>query len=262
MIRQLVIDKHEGVFAYAKKIPFLSKKKVKFKKGLNILVGSNGSGKSTILLMIARYLAATQGGFSVVTEGWIRDNYNMFDHKHVLHHSIEHDGQPILYGNPRNMVGLSGGAFDDDFFESGLRNIMTRASTGQTTMGRLNYPFSVLAGRTEFPKEVEYRIHKDQVNEVWAKSIEALEANFVAKLEKSQPTVLLDEPESGLSLEMQARLWTKLLGVKLVAANFQIIVASHSPFAIGHKHANYIEMEAGYLESSLISIKEWTEILG
>ena len=46
---------------------------MEFKPGLNILVRPNGSGKSTVLRMLAESMCAFRGGVSAVGESTIHD---------------------------------------------------------------------------------------------------------------------------------------------------------------------------------------------
>ncbi|MHC4406953.1 MAG: AAA family ATPase, partial [Planctomycetota bacterium] len=101
-----------------------------FTPGINILWGPNGIGKSTIILALARLTHCEQGGRSVVTStsirqlerGWgAREDFRKKELTSGMH--IDFDGQPVVYRNPHNNVGLIGGmaGFDDDFYNEGLK---------------------------------------------------------------------------------------------------------------------------------------------
>ena len=64
-------------------------------------------------------------------------------------------------------------------------------------------------------------------------------------IDKGQPTILLDEPDTGLDARRALTLWSILTSPE-VTSKFQIIVVSHSPLAMMAKGANIIEMEKGY----------------
>lgn len=104
---------------------------------------------------------------------------------------------------------------------------------------------AVLSGRQPFPTEVRRTIDARGVNDVWRQAIAVLEKRLVGTIPRGQPSLLLDEPEANCSLVWQARLWT-LLSRPEVAAKFQIIVASHSAFALGIAHAHYIDTAPGF----------------
>lgn len=73
-------------------------------------------------------------------------------------------------------------------------------------------------------------------------------------LSPKKPTILLDEPDTTLSLPLQAKLW-HLLTHKNVRQRYQIIVATHSvfPFLLLRRgvldRTNFVEMVPGYVET-------------
>lgn len=253
------------LFGYAKELPFFKKRRhLDFKPGLNLLVGPNGSGKSTVLKILGETLCATQGGVSTVTEGTVHQTVDMsaamrgqrekvegISPGDKIRLKVDHDGQPVIFFDPRQAVGLTGGAFDDDFFSMGMSEIMAskRASHGQLSAHRGDQALAVLLGKAPFPEKINRRMTPDRVNDVWKCALEVIEARLAASIDLGQPTLLLDEPEANYSLVWQARLWT-LLSRPDLASKFQIIVATHSAFALGIDHANYIEVVPGFREEA------------
>jgi len=234
------------LFSYAGELDFFKNhKKVTFKPGLNILFGPNGCGKSTILRMAALTLAAEQGGVSTITDSWLSEVFD-FDGSCKLNGiKVSHDGQPILYGNPRNAVGLFGGgaAFDDDFFSEGLANLKSKASTGLTTMNRLHRMLAVMLGKATFPNTVDDRVKRSSPR--YLGGLQLLRADLSA----GQPTLIFDEPESGLGIPAQGNLF-RIIHEAAKKSGFQLIIATHSAFALGIADCNYIEMSPGYVTQS------------
>jgi len=138
-------------FDYIAGVSAVNGKTFTFKPGLNIVIGQNGSGKSTILKACALSLAAYQGGFSTVTKNWCQDLFGFSD-TIQFPWNIAHDGQPVFFVDPRVTVGLAHGGFDDDFFNQGIMNVMNRASTGENTAVRINKAIGVIVGKEEFPQ--------------------------------------------------------------------------------------------------------------
>ena len=67
-----------------------------------------------------------------------------------------------------------------------------------------------------------------------------------------QQTIILDEPESS----MQVALWRRILVEDPKRfERLQVILATHSPFAFSLPHANYIEMNPGYLRECKEALK-------
>lgn len=254
-------------FRYAEDVEFFKgRDEISFKPGLNILVGPNGSGKSTVLKMLGESMCSIQCGLSAVTRDAVQSGVDMMasigirlrDPKAEIPPmpdkfglSVLHDGQSAVYCDPRNPMGLSAGAFDEDNLETGIVEAMTarRRSHGELALQRANPALAVLLGKLPFPTEVRYGIKRDHVNEKWQEALDVLERRLVASIPRGQPTVLLDEPEANYSLAWQAKLWS-LLAEPSVAERCQVIVASHSAFALGIPHANYIETEPGMRETA------------
>ncbi len=236
-------------FAYAAEVPFFkTNKRVAFQPGLNVLFGPNGCGKSTILRMAALALAAEQGGVSTVTSDWLRKLYDFDGSERLKGITVLHDGQPLLYGNPRNAVGLVGGSagFDDDFMQEGLANIMSKASTGITTMQRLHRMVAVSQKDAPFPAQIDDRVSRGGTGSKDQRLVAAL-MQLKGRLPPGQKTLIFDEPESGLAIPAQGKLFNMLYKAAC-EHDFQIIVATHSTFSLCLPGTNYIEMAPNYLE--------------
>ncbi|MBU9200409.1 ATP-binding protein [Burkholderia multivorans] len=99
-----------------------------------------------------------------------------------------------------------------------------------------------------FPDKIEWKT--PIANDAKKAVVDAL---LAPKCAQGPRTLLLDEPESGYSLGWQAGLWNNVLS-KVDPEKFQVIVATHSPFALGIKGANYIEMAPGYHGESMAAM--------
>lgn len=232
-------------FQYANKLEFFkNNKKIEFKPGLNIIFAPNGTGKSTLLQIMAKFTASEQGGVSTITDYWQREiNKKGINALEGL--VVKHDGQAVMYNNPRSAVGLVGGmaGFDNDFFEEGIFEASRHESTGLTTLGRMNKIIAVLNGKMEMPSKID---SKTSMNSD-AKDI------LKASIEPGQQTILLDEPESGLAIHVQQKLW-QMIENGAIDKNLQIIIATHSPFAL-LCNANFIELQPGYIHVAKECIK-------
>lgn len=287
-----------GEFPWAAELAYFKEKTVtEFKPGLNIVYGGNGSGKSTLLQLMATSLAAVQGGTSVVTASWLRDVLGFDGDKLRLPCELVHDGQPVMFFDARAQEGLFGGGFDDDFFNLGLANTMAKGSTGQLGLRRIDRLLRVLVkkdappqktpearpkdaparrGRSAksferkspskslepegFPVEIEWKIARGAAGDRRSERLELIDELLRAKRAEGPKTLIFDEPESGFSLPWQAGLWSNIFG-KVDPERFQVIVATHSPFALGIPGANYIEMEPGYLRECLKAARQFVNRL-
>lgn len=259
------------MFGYAKEVPFFQKKKhIAFQPGLNILVGPNGSGKSTILKILGESMCAVQGGVSSITETAVHTGVDMMaplrskmsrngkktGMSDKLGLRVRHDGQPVVFCDPRQTVGLIGGSFDDDFFTQGMQEVMTRNknSHGQQAANRANLALNILTGKLNFPQQIERKVRREHVNSVWQEAIDVLEQRLTPSIPIGQSSLLLDEPEANYSLVWQARLWTWMANPE-IAKKMQIIVASHSAFALGIEHAHYIDLVPGYRQEAEATLR-------
>jgi predicted ATPase len=269
-----------------------------FKPGLNIIFGGNGSGKSTLLQLLATQLAAAQGGTSVVTTSWLQDVFG-FGSKgpSKLPCDVAHDGQPVMFFDARATEGLIGGSFDDDFFNLGFANTMARGSTGQLGLQRMDRMLKVLTSKEDpappaappsksqadkprgrslkdlarpggsrdlvpqgFPAKIEWKVSREALSRYESERVAAVDALLAASRPVGPKTLIFDEPESGFSMPWQVGLWHNVFG-KVDPSRFQVIVATHSPFAIGIPGTNYIEMEPGYLRQCLNASQRFVDRL-
>ena len=255
------------MFGYAAALPFFNKRKVvELKPGINILFGGNGVGKSTILRILADTMCSRQAGHSAIT-------------KHALDTTVDspfsgtprcgvglkvvHDGQPVVFCDPRDAEGHQDGRVDDEFMLMGLNELFDAKtlSHGQKTNRRLGRVLATIVGDAPHPKSVEYKVSRGSLNSVWKSKLDIVEARMAASIDKGQPTVLLDEPESCLSLKSNAGLWRWMMSDPDVHKNRQLVVATHSVFALGIPGANYTELTPGSTEEATTALFDKVERL-
>lgn len=215
---------------------------MEFSTGLNILWGRNGTGKSSVLKLLARMFHAESGGRSVITSESCKmlvDFYTEKADKWREGLELVHDGQPVFYANPSEAVGITGGQFDDDFFEEGFRNTKFKGSSGETTIFRLDSVTKHAVRQTE----VEDRLENS--GGVWKelhdKALDLLKPNCP----KGPVTILMDEPDRSLDFDLQDVLWKQ---IRRISKGRQMIVATHSVFAMNVAGAKYHELSPGYLD--------------
>ncbi|KWT95574.1 MULTISPECIES: AAA family ATPase [unclassified Variovorax] len=244
--------KRSPLFGYAAQLPFFAgRKKLDFKPGLNILFGPNGCGKSTVLRILSDTMCATQGGVSAITEESLRSTIEAPFQKAAVDGiglKVTHDGQPAVFVDSRKQIGVSGGSFDEDFLREGIMSKLSEreASHGQVSVQRINRALAILAGKAKMPTDIVRKVGAGNLNSVWKPKLELIEGRMAASIEPGQPSILLDEPESNFSIEWQSQLW-HAFAQERSTASFQIIVATHSVFALGISGANYVEFTPGAL---------------
>jgi len=232
-----------------------------FTPGLNIIWGRNGTGKSSLLTLLARIFHCAQSGFPVITTSSLEDLFATvkWDDNGRLERSvsIRHDGQGVRHFDPGHTVGLLafGGAFDDDFSNEGFAAVKTRGSAGQMTAFKSDKLLKTIKNG-ETPA-VKCGHSAQRVNDVWETRKEVAQHLLAGNADKGPPTILLDEPDRSFDLPMQLAVWKFL---RIYADETQFIVASHCPFALNLPEANYIDIDPGYLElaqKTLAILPKW-----
>ena len=232
-------------------------KEIEFTDGLNIIIGPNGSGKSSILNVISHQLAANITGVSMLSKSWLRSvDFGSIMNKADTPLScadIRHDGRPIFYCSPRQ--GISGMVNSLDENEFGLEVALDqfnscKESTGEKS-NRLLTPFmEAIINTFDHPESIHSMVNVNSINDHWQDNLEnVVNAWFLPSIPLGKPTLVLDEPETGLSILNQILLWKKVLTNPSVLARYQIILVSHSHESINVPGANYIELKPGYLEA-------------
>jgi len=254
MIEKITItDPNDLIIYWWNDVKTLKNKKIfTFKPGINIIVGKNASGKSTLLKLIARHFHCEQGGISYLTNPSIYEIFGFDEKKIYKGYEITHDGQPVGYHSPEKEIGIYSGTFDDDFMDDGIKSLLTRqVSQGQKTISNI----SNITKKLSATNEIKCSMNKNRVNDLWVKKIDnAYELlNRGKTLKPSQKTLLLDEPERSLDLENELGFFSILEKIK---DKYQIIIATHSPFAFFISDAHYIEITRGYHNLIKKQIKE------
>lgn len=245
---------------YALKLPALAGKTFSFTRGVNVLFGPNGCGKTTLLEIAAAHVGcANLGWSSPVGHGLLAKTMEPYPDRFARESpgrcaaEVEWDGTPAL--RYRMDVPRTGTlSSDDGEMSSQLAALWGRVSSGMSVVGRINGVEAVVANppdlldtnRTWSIDGQQFRIV--EVNDVWSQSV----LDFIAYAKSrrgdsntpGRVTVFLDEPDRSLSMPNQYALWT--LTLPRLAKTCQVIVASHSPFALASPTVMVHDLEDGY----------------
>lgn len=250
MIYKLVVrDPAKAALKWFSQVEFLKDKtELEFKPGLNVLYGHNGSGKSTLLSSIAHTLCCHEIGRQVVTKNGILSWSDFtFEAGWVSRFGVypEHDGSPVMYYDPSREVGVRHGRIQDDFSREGVLDALFRGSAGETNWMRIHEVMGVLMGDHSCPP-IDWRIPKD------------LRPNLETFLQGDGkpvcPTILLDEPSSNMDIPTEMGFY-ELLYQAATKRGIQVIVATHSPFALNFKGANYIDTTPNASADALLRVE-------
>lgn len=271
----------EGVhIGYEFNLPSLMGKTFKFTPGVNIIVGENGSGK-TSLLNVLRTITHCKGRFGSSIRGydyWELHLHNLYEsgYWHLAEVKSPYrratinlrKGNDIEKGNEMS----DGSAFTQSIFGS-------RRSNGEQGRDSLNMMTAyLLKGDSAFYKEnsienekkYEHLSFKKMVLDVIEKKMENCN-NYYKKIfstlldyykhntlkgeeneasKKSEDlTILMDEPDAGLDIDNVKEVYKFITEIP---AGYQIIVVLHNVGMI-HKlkewgKANFIELTEGYVD--------------
>lgn len=234
---------------------------LKFQPGLNILVGPNGTGKSSIIKALAKLTHCEQGGKPKITDtsskalGLPRP-YDPTEFNYATGKKrkgfvepvpdpgmvVTTNGEPTFYFTPDATPGVGGGGayFDHDFMgDIGYWLHGNRSSSGQGSRTKLER--ILIACKTETCGPL--RAERD-----WEKAVLAATIKVVAS-DAGVRTLLLDEPERSLDYMYRLLYW-RVIRNFVRAHGHQVIIASHATEALTlpASEANFIEVEPGYLK--------------
>ena len=269
MIKSVTIrDAGCAPYAYIADIPALKEgTTIEFKPGINIIVGANGCGKSTLIKTIATYLLCGNGymktptGYNSVGDA-VNDRHlwdpteteKLLDGVDVAH---DYNGVAFILRNSYEME--EGEALRDmDSFVSAYKRRVS--SMGENTMFSIQTLFDVMfadkgAEYLTFPIANLKKI-MDNAGDVWKERLKKLlqyyKRNQVTDLtpEDFQYTVLMDEPDRNLDIYNLDQVADILSQDKEMT---QLIATVHNPLLIARlsqkPNVNIIEMTEGYVNS-------------
>lgn len=264
MITNIKITDNTNIpFNYASGLKaFENGKEYSFKSGINIIIGENGCGKSTLMKNIAAFLLCNDTYYSKmpklnnmgdalsfsnllynIVEDTLKDGIKIkCDYAGVAYHYITHNE-----ANKDNGILSSVENFNLFISSIGL-------STGETMYNDLNnlFQLSFKNKNVQFPISDIINIAKNS-NDVWKERLKKLVEYYkdnILKIsqEEFEYTYLLDEPDRNLDITKVDDLYQVLSHKKEMA---QLICVIHNPILIYKlsklDYINFVEMTDGYL---------------
>lgn len=225
---------------------FQNGKEYVFKPGVNIIVGENGCGKTTLMKLIERYLMVD---FTSCGKGMYRRNVNRL-FKGPLENRVLLDGVDVYADYQRNIFRLShagekeGNQAVETFEDFGTMINQKTASTGEGVVIALNSLWKHMFGGNA-QLLFDYRQFKESEPLYWKYIENHHQEGF------EEWTILMDEPDRNLSLENISHVKGIL---SIHKPQTQIIAVVHNPILIcslsKKKDINIIEMTEGYVQKT------------
>jgi hypothetical protein len=256
---------------YPLELDCIGQKTYEFTPGINVLFGPNGCGKSTIIKTLKSYCGIIKGGWTSVSDPLIIGTYyvgKMYEAKDFPHAyrtyspakcmaNVGWDGVPTFFNDGDIKVSdtfffQNVGQSDDGITTEAeqLDALALKPSSGQYRIQRINKIVNMLQNPPTFEsvQELPFRCQYPDVAQ--------REVNYWKALGRrsNKYTILLDEPERSLSLPKQQKLLNELIPDEM--KNYQVVLATHSIFALTIKGANIIDMQPGYVEECRGLIKK------
>lgn len=220
-----------------------------FKEGVNIIVGENGCGKTTLLKLIRKYLLLHDTECSI--GDYASNIRSLFDISEGFRDGVEvyadykrNSFRLVHYGERANEESMSSFENFQELYSQ------KHASTGEGVIIALNSLFSYIFNeKAELTFDYE-QFKGDRYNDYY-------EYTQKHMIDGKEFTILMDEPDRNLSLENMKQISGILSFHK---PNTQIIAVIHNPLLIynlsNNKDVNFIEMTNGYVKKVRKEVEE------
>ncbi len=235
---------------YPTHLPTIGNKTFEFKPGINILFGTNGCGKSTILHTLKAYCGIAGGGWTFFNDP-LRLASTQFPFAYLgltpsrVEAWVKWDGTPSFFNDgdikiDNTFFYMSSRASDDSITSEAeqMDTLAQKPSSGQYRIKKVNQVFNMV-------RSVPSLTINDAPNG-YRQSDCAKELAYWNSLPRTGPqTILLDEPERALSLPLQRTLFFEILPK---FKDLQLIIATHSIFSLKMPDVNFVEFDPNYIE--------------
>ena len=222
---------------------FQNGKEYVFKPGINIIVGENGCGKTTLMNLIRKYLMVDYTECGV---GTYRSNINCL-YDGILDKNVFKDGVDVYADYQRNTFRLSHAGEKEknqainSFEDFGTMFNQKTSSTGESVLVAINSLFSYMFSK-KAPLTYDYSQFKESDPLYW----EYIKSH--QQEGSDEWTILMDEPDRNLDIENISQIKGILSFHK---EQTQIIAVVHNPlliYSLSKKRSiNIIEMTEGYI---------------
>lgn len=227
-----------------------------FKPGINIIIGKNGCGKSTLIKLMSKYLLCSESMYSKLPNDILVIG-NLFEsnsNKLIDGMKIGCDYAGVVYNYITNHESseskIMSSIFDFSLYVD--NNVISTGEQMKNTLGCL-FQLAFKNNDIQFPiQKIKNAI--EHANDVWAERLKQLlnyykENRIKINQDDFEFTFLLDEPDRNLDVENIEELY-EILSYK--KERTQLICVIHNPILIYKlsklDYINFVELTDGYLE--------------
>ncbi len=230
-----------------------------FDSPITILYGGNGSGKTTVLNIIAEKLSL--GREALYNKSPFLEDYIRYC-KYTVEHEIPKSSRMIASDDVFNyMLKLRGVNQDINYDRNKLFEEYNRKKYGLVSNSLCHVNFEDKNSVAEFERNMSIMkksksqfVRQNLIGNIREHSNgESAILYFQDKID-SDSLYLLDEPENSLSPEKQILL-AKYIEESAWACDCQFIIATHSPFLLAMARSKIYDLDA-----NPVDIKKWTEL--
>lgn len=265
MITEIIIkDNKKAPIHYLSNV-FDNDKVFSFKPGINIIIGPNGCGKTTLMKLIQFYTLCNKQYYSSMYKEALEfgQYFDMSSGELLDGVDVKADYQlstfNFMHSNElKNCDVLSS-------IDNTLLHVSSNASsTGQSVMNALKLFFQKIFGRDvdlTFPLKEIRRMSKSS-NNTWQKRFSEMLAYYKRNHTETEPrqyTILMDEPDRNLDIDNLEEIY------HIVSTNrpdTQLICVIHNQVLINRlskkKNIHFIELENGYLDKVIKFVNKKT----
>lgn len=259
-----IVDGENSPLAYLPEVERLSGgTSIEFKPGVNVVVGKNGCGKTTLLRLLSTYTLCDISLYSNIHDlsgfGDALKMRHMFDKDDKMKDGVKVscDYAGVVYNYSSVIVKEPSTAFE-------LACVVDSAvlSTGEKAVycASRMFDFAFKNNDVQFPiKKIKEKV--DSSNDIWKKRFSSMlnyykENHVRINAKDFEYTFLMDEPDRNLDIYGIESLYAILSHKKDMA---QLICVVHNPLLIYKLsklgHINFVELTDGYVNSVIDSVE-------